>query len=64
VDITTADGDIVHATVENGRFIAWWPGRAFGDEIEGNGGPAPDLSYRITLTDGTVTDDAQPVLPN
>ncbi len=63
VDITTADGELVHATVEDGRFIAWWPGRAFGDETEGNGGPAPDLSYRITLTDGTVIEDAQPVLP-
>ncbi len=63
VDITTADGELVHATVHEGRFIAWWPGSAFGDKTEGNGGPAPDLSYQITLTDGTVINNAQPVLP-
>jgi hypothetical protein len=63
VTITTADGEEVDATVENGRFVAWWPGRAFGDETEGNGGPAPDLAYRLTLRDGTVIDDAQTIRP-
>ena len=63
VDITTADGELVHATVDHGRFIAWWPGHAFGNKTEGNGGPAPELRYRITLTDGTVTDNAQFILP-
>ncbi|MFT2816123.1 hypothetical protein [Leifsonia sp. A12D58] len=63
VSITTADGDLVHATVDDGRFIAWWPGHAFGEATEGNGGPAPDLKYSLTLTDGTVMTDAQPVLP-
>lgn len=63
VTITTADGEQVEATVENGRFLAWWPGRAFGSETEGNGGAAPDLSYRLVLTDGTVIEDATPVKP-
>lgn len=63
VDITTADGEVVHATVDDGRFIAWWPGHAFGNKTEGNGGPAPDLSYQITLRDGTVINNAEPVIP-
>lgn len=63
VTITTADGEAVDSTVENGRFVAWWPGRAFGDETEGNGGPAPDLAFRLTLRDGTVIDDAQTIRP-
>ena len=63
VDITTPDGEVVHATVDDGRFIAWWPGTAFGDATEGNGGPAPDLQYSITLDDGTTTHNAEPVRP-
>ena len=63
VDVTTPDGEVVHATVDDGRFIAWWPGRAFGDATEGNGGPAPDLEYSITVRDGTTTLNAQPVRP-
>lgn len=62
--ITTADGRVVEATVHAGRFLAWWPGRAFGTATEGNGGPAPALTYRITLDDGTVLDNAKPVLPS
>jgi len=63
VTITTADGDRVEATVENGRFLAWWPGTAFGDRTEGNGGPAPDLTYTLTLDSGRVINNAVPVLP-
>ena len=63
VTIVDADGQTVHATVDNGRFVAWWPGRAFGNETEGNGGPAPALTYDLTLRDGTVVTDAEPTLP-
>ena len=63
VTIVDADGQTVQATVDDGRFVAWWPGRAFGDETEGNGGPAPSLTYSLTMRDGTVIDDAEPTLP-
>lgn len=63
VTIVDADDQTVHATVDNGRFVAWWPGRAFGNETEGNGGPAPALTYDLTLRDGTVLTDAEPTLP-
>ncbi|PPH85286.1 hypothetical protein [Rathayibacter sp. AY1D3] len=66
VTITSADGEEVDATVENGRFVAWWPGRVFGSDGSGQtgyGGPEPDLAYRITLRDGTVVNDAQTIRP-
>ncbi|WP_155859480.1 hypothetical protein [Cellulomonas sp. KRMCY2] len=63
VTIGTADGQTVYATVGDGRYLAWWPGLAFGDELEGNGGPAPDLTYTVTLKDGTVINDAEPTRP-
>lgn len=63
VTIVDADGQTVQATVDDGRFVAWWPGRAFGDETEGNGGPAPSLTYSLTMRDGTVIDDAEQTLP-
>jgi hypothetical protein len=43
----------VDASVQNGRYAAWWPGSA----------SARDLTYDLTLTDGTVIHDAQPTLP-
>ncbi|MCQ1953668.1 hypothetical protein [Arthrobacter sp. zg-Y238] len=63
VTIHTADGQQVQASLEDGRYVAWWPGTAFGSELEGNGGPAPDLAYTITLRDGTVLHDAEPTSP-
>lgn len=63
VTIHTADGQRVEASLKGGRYVAWWPGTAFGSEVEGNGGPAPDLSYTITLRDGTVLPDADPAGP-
>lgn len=63
VTITTPDGQLVEATVQDGRYAAWWPGKAFGGELEGNGGPAPDISYTITLNDQTVIEDASPRMP-
>jgi hypothetical protein len=63
VTITTPDGQLVEATVRDGRYAAWWPGKALGGELEGNGGPAPDISYTITLNDQTVIEDATPRKP-
>ena len=57
----------VEASVQNGRYAAWWPGPAFeggSPEPSGEGGPEPILSYDLTLTDGTVVRDAQPTLPS
>ncbi|RUR01947.1 hypothetical protein [Labedella endophytica] len=63
VDITTPDGDLVHATVQDGRYLAWWPGSVF---VPGDGDDMTtvlDVDYRVTLTDGTVLDDARPIVP-
>jgi hypothetical protein len=57
----------VKASVQNGRYVAWWPGPAFesgsgkssGDEV-----PKLILSYDLTLADGTVIHNAQPTLPS
>ena len=56
----------VNASVQNGRYAAWWPGTAFPTGPfgpSGGAGPAPDLTYDLTLTDGTVIHDAQPTRP-
>lgn len=56
----------VEATVQNGRYAAWWPGPAFEGgppEPSGQGGPGSILTYDLTLTDGTVIRDAQPTFP-
>lgn len=66
--VTIHAADItVRATVENGRYVAWWPGPAFQDGPEtpsGRGGPRLDLSYDLTLADGTVVRDAEPTRPS
>ncbi|MGP9784581.1 hypothetical protein ACT3UQ_19235 [Glutamicibacter sp. AOP12-B1-11] len=64
VTITTPDGQLVEATVQDGRYAAWWPGKDLGDELEGNGGPATDISYTITLNDQTVIENATPRMPS
>lgn len=64
LSIQTEDGRDVRATVADGRYVAWWPGEAFGSGREGNGAPAPSFTYTVTLTDGTVVRDAQPTLPD
>lgn len=61
-----SDGLSVEATIEDGRYAAWFPGRIFPDEQpapSGQGGPVPTLTYDITLMDGTVIVDAEPSLP-
>jgi hypothetical protein len=57
----------VNASVQNGRYAAWWPGPAFQSgplEPGGDGGPELILTYDLTLTDGTVIHNAQPALPS
>lgn len=42
------------------------PGRTFPDEDtgpRGEGGPAPILTYDVTLTDGTIITGAEPTPP-
>lgn len=63
VTITTPDGQLVEATVQDGKYAAWWPGRAL-DDLEGNGGPATAISYTITLKDQTVIKGATPRMPS
>lgn len=57
----------VNASVQNGRYVAWWPGPAFQSgplEPSGEGGPEPILTYDLTLRDGTVLRNAQPTRPS
>lgn len=64
--ITTAAGQQVEATVANGRYVVWWPGYAFDPEFDapsGEGGPEPTFTYTVTLTDGTVIEDAEYISP-
>lgn len=66
VTITTAAGQQVEATVANGRYVVWWPGYAFDPDFDapsGEGGPEPTFTYTVTLTDGTVIEDADYVSP-
>jgi len=53
----------VHASVTNGRYMAWWPGTAFRSgplQPSGQGGPQEILTYDLTLAGGTVLVNAQP----
>jgi hypothetical protein len=57
----------VNASVQNGRYAAWWPGTAFASGPfgpSGNGKPGPILTYDLTLTDGSVIHNAQPTRPS
>lgn len=61
-----ADGHTVEATVEDGRYTAWWPGRVFADVDpgpSGAGGPEPQLTVDLTLADGTVLRGVAPAEP-
>lgn len=56
----------VVATVESGRYVAWWPGRAFEAgplPPSGEGGPATLMRYDLVLTDGTVVPGSAPARP-
>jgi hypothetical protein len=57
----------VNASVQNGRYTAWWPGSAFESgppKPSGEGGPRVMLTYDLSLTDGTVIHNAQPSRPS
>lgn len=58
VTIHTADGLAVESTVENGHYIAWFPG-----DGDARGDAAPVLRYDVTLADGAIKQDAIPILP-
>ncbi len=62
-----AGSTAVRASVNNGRYVAWWPGQAFADgplPPSGEGGPASILSYDLTLTNGQVLKNAQSARPS
>jgi hypothetical protein len=61
-----AGPQVITATVKNGRYVAWWPGKAFADgprQPSGQGGPAVILTYDVTLTDGTTKTNVSPARP-
>ena len=61
-----AGPETVTATVQNGRYAAWWPGKAFVDgplPPDGQGGPQEMLTYDVTLTNGTVKTNITPATP-
>lgn len=69
-DVTTLTihaGELsVLATIHDGRYAAWIPGRIFPEEgpgPSGQGGPEPIVTYDLTLSDGTTITDAQPARP-
>ncbi|MEO7270263.1 MAG: hypothetical protein ABIW49_13755 [Knoellia sp.] len=60
-----ADGHDVVATIKDGTYAAWWPGKAFTDLSgpSGKGGPQPAITYDVTYADGTVARDLAPAVP-
>ena len=54
IDLTTPGGVRVEASVDDGRWAAWWPA---GDASPRNPGIAEAPAYDVTLRDGTVTHD-------
>ena len=61
-----AGPQVITATVKNGRYLAWWLGKAFADGPEqpsGQGGPRTILTYDVTLNDGTTQTNVSPAPP-
>jgi hypothetical protein len=54
-----AGSHTVTASVKNGRYAAWWPGKALSD------GPRPELliTYDVHLADGSVKTNVDPANP-
>jgi hypothetical protein len=61
-----ADKLKVKATVANGRYAAWWPGQAYEEfrQRDGRTGYRINLTYDLTLSDGTVIHNAKPARPS
>lgn len=59
-----ADGHDVVASIKNGTYAAWWPGKAFADFSgpSGEGGPEPAITYDVTYADGTVARGVEPTI--
>jgi hypothetical protein len=53
IEVTTPGGREVEASLENGRWAAWWPA---GDDAMDNPEVTGAPTYTVTLRDGTVTD--------
>jgi len=58
VTLRLADGTAVETTIEDGVFVAWWPGEIFDPTTvggpSGRGGPEPAIAYEVTYTDGST----------
>ena len=54
IEVTTPGGVRVEASLDDGRWAAWWPA---GDASPRNPGIAEAPAYDVTLRDGTVTHD-------
>lgn len=53
-----AGGESIEASVDGGTYAAWWPGRLFA-----SADAEPTVRYDVTLRDGTVLYDVDPVHP-
>ncbi|MCM4080286.1 hypothetical protein [Paractinoplanes hotanensis] len=53
------EGISVQATVHNGRWVAWWPGRALVEDGNGKWRDVP-RTYDVLLNDGRILRDARP----
>lgn len=66
--IHSFDGTSVEASIKDGTYAAWWPGAAFDLSgplpPSGEGGPQPQLTYDLVLTDGTVLTGVSPTRPH
>ena len=56
IEVTTPSGMSVEASIDNGRWAAWWPA---GDDSMDNPELAEAPAYEVTLRDGTVTDEVR-----
>lgn len=59
LDITRPGKEPVAATLKNGRYLAWWPGTAFGTETN----PRPAFGFTLHTADLGNVNDAQPTSP-
>jgi len=60
VTIHAPGGLTARATVQNGRYVVWWPGPAYDPAKEGTAEAQPIVTYDLLLADGAVIHDAAP----